>query len=197
MNKERIEKAVAGNGMTSVGTLTTLLKSLIATKNLSGDVVELGCYRGITTRFMCETLQDLKSNKRVHVYDSFQGVPAKMAEDEGSDLDIPEGGARASFDQFAATFRGAHFPPPIVNEGWFEDTLPDKLPEKISVAFLDGDRYSSMKISLESVIPRMSEGGIIIMHDYQCLAGAKKAIDEHRGSFKIFHVGVNEAWGVI
>ena len=197
MNEQRIKDTAAKTGMADEKTLTILSNALIATKDLAGDVVELGCFRGITTRFMCETLKELGSNKRVHVFDSFQGVPVKLPEDEGSILDIPDGGCATSYAAFMKTFEGADFPLPFVNEGWFEDTLPQRLPELISVAFCDGDRYSSMKISLDSVIPRMVKGGIISMHDYACLTGAKKAVDEHRSDFSEFYVEGNECWAVI
>lgn len=197
MNEERIKKTVEKTGMANEKTLTIISNAILATKDLAGDVVELGCYMGVTTRFMCETLREIGSDKRVHVFDSFKGVPKLDEEDEGSALHIPEGGCCASYAGFMKTFDGADFPLPFVNEGWFEETLPHRLPEKISVAFLDGDRYSSLKISLESVLPRMTKGGFVIMHDYACLLGAQKAINEHREDFTMFHVDGNESWAVV
>ena len=195
--EKRIQEIANTSDMSSVKTLKRIQDALIRTHNILGDVVELGCFQGVTTRFMCEVLKGLESHKRVHVYDSFQGVPEATVEDEGSALDIPDGACCSSFQKFASTFEGADFPLPFVNPGWFEDTCPQQLPDRISMAFLDGDRYSSMIVSLETVIPKMSKNGIVIMHDYACLEGAKKAVNEHKHKFSVFHEEGNQAWAVI
>ena len=194
MNGELLRRTLENNHMISLHTLSMIHDALGKVKGLEGDVVELGCFIGRTTRFMCETMKEAGIMKRVHVYDSFCGLPAQQEEDQGSLIDLKEGGCSGSKDEFLATFKGSGLYLPQINEGWFEDTLPHSLPDKICFAFLDGDRYASMKLSLESVIPRMTKGGIIVMHDYKVLAGAKQAIDEHSDSYKEFEVIGNECW---
>ena len=52
--------------------------------------------------------------------------------------------------------------------------------ERISFAFLDGDFYESIRVSLELVAPRMDERGVIIVHDYhnEELPGVTRAVEE-------------------
>jgi O-methyltransferase len=55
----------------------------------------------------------------------------------------------------------------------------EDLPDKIAFAFLDGDFYESIRDSLRLVGPRMSEGGVIVVHDYTnpALPGVRKAVN--------------------
>ena len=78
-------------------------------------------------------------------------------------------------------FLRANLPVPVIKKAWFDELDPkEDLPEKIAFAFLDGDLYDSIKTSLELVIPKMSEGGVVIVHDYNNpqLPGVSKAVDE-------------------
>ena len=138
-----------------------------------GDYVELGCYRGDTSLLLAEVLKD--SNKKLWIYDSFEGLPEKGLMDE-SVLGID--------------FKGGELfglPVPVIKKGWFSELTDSDLPGEIAFAFLDGDFYESIKDSLKLVAPKMVEGGIIIVHDYtnQALPGVKKAVDEFRATNQI------------
>ena len=77
-------------------------------------------------------------------------------------------------------FLRAGLPVPVIVKGWFSELAPSDLPEKIAFAFLDGDFYESIRDSLKLVLPRMVEGGVLVVHDYDnpALPGVKKAVDE-------------------
>ena len=51
---------------------------------------------------------------------------------------------------------------------------------EIALAFLDGDLYESIKVSLKLVENKMSKGGVILVHDYvnSALPGVATAVDE-------------------
>jgi O-methyltransferase len=67
--------------------------------------------------------------------------------------------------------------------------LPSGLPERISFAYLDGDFYDSILISLQYVYPKLTAGAICLIDDYcdpqinpkgwNRLPGVKKACDEY------------------
>ena len=44
-------------------------------ENIDGDVVEFGCYVGESSKYLMKTLIELKSEKKLFVYDSFEGLP--------------------------------------------------------------------------------------------------------------------------
>ncbi|MBP9841042.1 MAG: class I SAM-dependent methyltransferase [Simkaniaceae bacterium] len=166
---------------------------------LPGDVVELGTYRGLTAILLQKTLRQAGSSKKIHVYDSFEGLPEKGVEDlVVSDehmrridfLDnrrINKGWFASPLSALEELFREWHEPLPEIHAGFFEETLPHLLPEQIAFAHLDADLYGSTKIALEAILPRMVKGSILVVDDYCDLTvhprqntfpGVKQACDE-------------------
>ena len=75
-------------------------------------------------------------------------------------------------------------------KGPVEKTLiiEENLPSKISILRLDTDWYSSTKVELEILYPRLVQGGVLIIDDYGHFQGAKKAVDEFFNNKKWLHV---------
>jgi O-methyltransferase len=161
--------------------LTILLRELekILIKAVDGDVVELGCYIGTTSLFIRRILDHYKSGKLFYAYDSFEGLPEKVAQDSsGAGEQFKGGELSVSKKQFLNEFRKAHLQPPITIKGWFKDLRAEQLPEQISYAFLDGDFYESIIDSLRLVWPRLAEGGTLTIDDYarDALPGPERAV---------------------
>ena len=49
---------------------------------VDGDVVEFGCYKGATSLFLSRLLRECDSDKKLWLYDSFQGLPEKSSADD-------------------------------------------------------------------------------------------------------------------
>ena len=158
-----------------------------------GDYVEFGCYRGDTSLLLAEILRKdavsdepveksvEKSAKKLWIYDSFEGLPEKSEEDESEvGKDFRQGELMVTKREVKARFLRAGLPVPIIKKAWFNELTEVDLPEKIAFAFLDGDLYESIKDSLKLVENKMSDGGVIIVHDYNnpALPGVAKAVDE-------------------
>ena len=77
-------------------------------------------------------------------------------------------------------------PDPVIVKGWFNELTDEDLPSQISFALFDGDFYESIKASFEKTIPHLSQGGIIVVHDYRnaALPGSAKAVNEFIDSHK-------------
>lgn len=152
--------------------IDTIREKLRETKDIEGDVVELGCNVGTTSIFIQHDLQG--SDKTFHVYDSFEGIPEPQEIDE---TDFVKGMAKTTREVFEGNFENEKLKMPEIHHGWFKDA---EYPEKISFAFFDGDMYSSIMDSFEKVYPRMSKGGIIVVHDYGWprTKGVVKACDD-------------------
>ena len=161
--------------------------------NVSGDYVEFGCYRGDTSLLLAEMLRKdavsdwpveksvEKSVKKLWIYDSFEGLPEKSEKDESEvGKDFRQGELMVTKREVKARFLRAGLPVPIIKKAWFNELTEVDLPEKIAFAFLDGDLYASIKDSLKLVENKMSNGGVLIVHDYNNLAlpGVAKAVDE-------------------
>lgn len=163
--------------------LLRLAKSTL-NNSVEGDFVELGCYRGDTSVLLQRLLKGSGklSEKKLWIYDSFAGLPEKTSEDSSVAGDqFKAGELFVSKREVLEKFKRSGLPLPIVKKAFFEKLDPEKdLPEKIAFAFLDGDLYGSIKTSFELVLPKLSEKGIIVVHDYNNpeLPGVSKAVEE-------------------
>ena len=149
-----------------------------------GDSVELGCYKGDTSLLLAELLVEKsveKPVKKLWIYDSFEGLPAKGEEDASEvGKDFRQGELVATKREVKVRFLRAGLPVPVIKKAWFSELTERDLPEKIAFAFLDGDLYESIKDSLRLVDNKMAVGGVIMVHDYDNLAlpGVARAVDE-------------------
>ena len=144
-----------------------------------GDFVELGCYKGDTSLLLAEVLKD--SDKKLWIYDSFEGLPEKSAFDNSLlGEDFKKGELLVTKREVKERFLRAGLKVPVIKKGWFSSFSSDDLPEKISFCFLDGDFYESIRGGLKLVENKLSDGAILIVHDYNnpALPGVKKAVDE-------------------
>ena len=166
-----------------------VLNELRTTLDLPGDVVEFGCYEGDTSILLADVLRE-QPDKWLYLYDSFEGLPEKTAEDKSADgWRFQAGELKASPDTVRSKFKKYDLPEPVIVKGWFNELENSDLPAEISFALLDGDFYESIKTSLELVAPRMVVGGVIVVHDYRNarLPGSALAVNEflaeHKGEY--------------
>lgn len=163
--------------------LVEILSALeeVLSRQIAGDVVELGCYVGTTTLFLRRMLMRHASSKQLHVYDSFAGLPPKAPQDiSPAGTQFVAGELKAAKHELIKHFRQAGLPLPVIHKAWFSDLTPHDMPAQISFAFLDGDFYESIRDSLRLIWPKLTEGAIVVVDDYQSetLPGAKRAVDE-------------------
>lgn len=154
-------------------------------QGVPGDLIETGVWRGGTTIFMRGLLRAHgEKDRNVYVADSFAGVPPpdtrSYPADEGMDLHLWPGLAvsveevKANFDRFGLLDDQVIFVP-----GWFRDTLPTLRNHKWSLIRLDGDLYESTTDSLENLYPSLSEGGWVIVDDYE-IPACRQAVTDYR-----------------
>jgi O-methyltransferase len=161
--------------------VTIILRELerTITRQVSGDVVELGCYVGTTSVFLAKAIE--KTNKKLYCYDSFEGLPEKSSADASpAGTQFKKGELLTTKKQFIQNLKKANVRMPIVKKAWFSDLTPKDLPSKIAFAFLDGDYYQSIKDSLKLVWPKLVGGAVVVVDDYanEALPGAAVAVDE-------------------
>ena len=146
---------------------------------VEGDFVELGCYKGDTSLLLAEIVEN--SDKKLYIYDSFEGLPEKTIFDESAlGENFVSGALEATKREVKGRFLRAGIKVPIIKKAWFSELTYDDLPEKIAFSFLDGDFYESIRDGLKLIENKMSKGAVLIVHDYNnpALPGVKKAVDE-------------------
>lgn len=153
----------------------------ILEKSVNGDIVELGCFIGTASLFIQRILRAEATNRKFHVYDSFEGLPPKQLVDQSpAGEQFKAGELLARKQDFIKNFKQAGLPLPRIHKSWFNKLMPSDLPDHVAWAFLDGDFYQSIIDSLQLVWPKLSSGAVVIVDDYQAeaLPGARRAVDE-------------------
>ena len=149
----------------------TLYSSLKAVKDLVGDIAEIGVYKGGTAKLLCE----LKGNKNLYLFDTFEGLPNT----KDDDLFVQKGWLHdtsvESVKKYLANYDNVHF-----LKGVFPETNTSVLNKKFSFVHLDVNLYQTTLDALEFFWPRMISSGRIVSHDYNTnsMPGIKKAFSE-------------------
>ncbi len=144
-----------------------------------GDVVEFGCYDGGTSVHLAKILKN--TNKKLYVYDSFEGLPEKSVQDSSPvGEQFKAGELNVSKKQFIKNMQKAGVDMPVIKKGWFCDLSNQDVPDKICFAFLDGDYYESIRDSFRLIENKLTPKAVIIVDDYtnDALPGARRAVDE-------------------
>jgi len=152
---------------------------------VEGDLIETGVWRGGAVIFMRALLAAYGiTNRRIWCADSFEGLPVpnpqKYPADSGDSHHTQEF-LSVGLEEVKANFAAYGLLDDQVKflEGWFEDTLPSAPISKLCICRLDGDMYGWTIVALESLYPKLSTGGFLIVDDWT-LPGARKAVEDYR-----------------
>lgn len=146
---------------------------------IEGDFVELGCYKGMTSVLLGKAIA--QTPKKLWIYDSFAGLPEKSVQDAvGAGSNFRAGELLVTKREVVERIRKAGLKNVIIKKAWFDELEAKDMPERIAFAFCDGDLYNSIKVSLKLVVPRLVDGGVVVVHDYNNpqLPGSARAVDE-------------------
>jgi hypothetical protein len=183
--------------MTNAPRKWALLNSIqyIVDNNITGDICECGVWRGGSMMAAALKLMQLGERRTLWLYDTFSGMSEPTEKDKriGGDLawskwskHLVDGNKNewclASLEEVISNLESTRYEKQFLRfvKGKVEETLlqPDNLPENIAILRLDTDWYESTKAELEVLYKRMSCGAVIILDDYGCWDGAKRAVDE-------------------
>lgn len=177
-------------GIPRLENLQRCLETVIR-EGVPGDLIETGVWRGGASIFMRGVLKAHGvTDRKVWVADSFAGLPptdasvhvgdSALALDRFADLAVPLEAVRENFARYGLLDEQVEF-----LEGWFRDSLPQAPIEKLAVMRLDGDLYESTMDALSALYPKLSEGGFVILDDYNAVAGCNDATHEYRDAMGI------------
>jgi len=188
-----IDLIAYNNTMCSKERIQSLQNTLHKINNLDGHIVECGTWRGGLAALMLQHILDNKLNKLLFIYDTFEGMPEPGDKDHPDALrrysELKDGEysdwCRAGIDVVRDTLRQVtktYSDHCYLIEGKVEDTLEGFGPESIALCRLDTDWYSSTKVEMEVLYPKVVKGGYIIVDDYSDWPGCKLAVDEYLSS---------------
>jgi hypothetical protein len=148
----------------------------IIEEKISGDFAELGVWRGNTAAVLA--LYAAQTGRSVYLFDTFEGFDREDL--RGIDADKAMAFGDTSLDLVREVV-GDELTNCFYVKGRFPESIEAPLRERqYALVSLDCDLYEPMKAGLDFFYPRMTRGGIFLLHDYSSLRwnGAKRAVDE-------------------
>jgi hypothetical protein len=174
------EKWIHGNVVNNAGDLPRLYALILNIKQILdedvvGDIAELGVYRGNSASILAHYARIY--HRRVYLFDTFEGFDERdfiggdrrreiLYADTSLDL------VRGLVGDKDITFVRGRFPQSIP---------PDVFASRFCLVHIDCDLYQPTKAALEFFYPRLSSGGLVVVHDYAnpTYRGIKRAVDEY------------------
>ena len=170
-----------------------LVHSLKLISKLEGEMIECGCWKGLSSYLMCNYLKSENndfSGKNFHIFDSFEGLSTPKEEDIIVDKLVDNKGERKG-----KAFKGkgaynaqledvktalSEFPDIKYYKGWIPESLGEFKETKVKFVHIDLDLYEPILGALNFFDKKMVSGGIMVCDDYGSLywPGAKKAVEE-------------------
>lgn len=180
--------ALIGRTMIGLGAFDDLRVCVedVLRRDVPGDLLEAGVWRGGACIFMRAILRAHGvTDRTVWLADSFAGLPpprpSEYPLDEGlnlhvfPDLAVSLDRVRDNFARYGLLDRQVRF-----LQGFFRDTMPDAPVGRLAVLRLDGDLYESTWQVLDSLYPRVSVGGYVIIDDYGAIEACRAAVHDYR-----------------
>ncbi len=145
------------------------------TNDIQGAFAELGVYKGETAR----AIHFMDEKRKLYLFDTFNGFSNNDLEHENQSDERFETNmfADTSLEKVKKYISGNDNI--IFKAGLFPSTAKGLENELFAFVNIDADLYAPTIAALDFFYPRMSKGGVIIIHDYNHnWHGIPKAIDE-------------------
>jgi len=167
---------------------------LIEKQGLPGIFIEAGCALGGSSILISK----IKNFERsFFIYDIFDMIPPPTHNDmqdahdryftiitgnsKGIGNNIYYGYEENLYESVISNFRSVGIDCEIYNikliKGFIQETM--QIDQPVAFAHIDVDWYEPTMTCLEQIYPNLVNGGSIIIDDYFCWGGSKKAVDEY------------------
>lgn len=157
----------------------------VCSQQIAGDFVECGVFLGGAVMIRAETISRLGYDYRtIYLYDTFEGFNTQRTAED--DIVIESGQPEGWFT--APNWRSmveenlnlTSYPTEhlMIVEGDIEKTAPVCPSSAIAILRLDTDTYYTTRAELQSLYPRLVNGGVLIIDDYGYAYGARRAVTE-------------------
>ena len=184
--------------MTTIERTFSVFKAVeyIVKNNIVGDFVECGVWRGGSSMVIAKTLLHFGvTNRKIFMYDTYEGMSAPTEKDvdmsyEAADVQLNRVARKnkqnsiwcyADLDDVQTNLFSTGYPKENLYfiKGKVEDTIPQTLPDSISLLRLDTDWYESTYHELIHLYPLLVKQGVLIVDDYGHWRGSKDAVDQY------------------
>jgi O-methyltransferase len=159
-----------------------LIAEEIYQKNITGNVAELGVYKGDFAKDINAVFPD----KKFYLFDTFEGFDNR---DIAKEVEAGFSDGKQDFSDTSVEAVLAKMSNPgncIVKKGFFPQSA-EGVSDTFCFVSLDTDLYEPILAGLEFFYPRLSSGGYIFVHDFnnEEYKGARQAVVEFCDKMKI------------
>lgn len=171
----------------------------VAGSGVDGEFFEFGVLGGFTARIQCELIRDLRLWREVHLFDSFEGLPAYTAPADRDGYDTAVRNVWADPMRFTEDFIRENLGRPVdeyiaarlgevvspdrvfVYRGFFAETLRYLPAKKAALVHIDCDLYQSTAEVFAGLRERdlFQDGCVLLFDDFNCFR-ANPAFGERR-----------------
>lgn len=181
---QKIFKRIKSLTMLDQSRLYTLWSLIETSKNIKGNIYEIGTWKGGTSLMLANKLIHENIDKNVYGFDTFEGV-VKVSE---IDINYKNNMHNESnYEHLLGQIDGMKLKNIKVFKGIFPDDFKIKsfnklFNEGISLIHIDIDIYHSVKDTFEFIWDKLSVGGCVVFDDYgfHQPVGVRKFVDEIR-----------------
>ncbi len=152
--------------------MENLLRAVDRTRDVPGDMAELGVYRGGSAKAIAERAP----RRNLHLFDTWTGLPSSECPSKDANGLLKQGDFAASILEVREYLAGLTV---FFYDGEFPRSYPNNL-QYANFAFvhIDCDLHESAKAGIDWFWPRMSPGGIMYFDDYGCeFTGVTEAVN--------------------
>ena len=160
---------------------------------VKGVFAELGVYKGDSANI----LHLMDNDREFHLFDTFEGFKNKdLSRESGKAATYTTANfADTSLSKVKRKLSSSKF---VFHQGYFPESTKDMGEMKFALVNMDVDLYNPTKAGLEYFYPRLSKGGVIIIHDYTPeWQGIIKAVDEFCETNSIIKVLLPDVDGTV
>jgi O-methyltransferase len=144
--------------------LSTALWAAKRARTVEGDFVELGVFKGHTTRFLADYLGFQDWPKTWFLYDTFEGIPQDQLDAGWEDANARAYDGAYSLEEVLGRF--ADIPNIRVVPGRVPEVLAETCPDVIAFLHVDLNNATAEIQALEALWERISPGGVILFDDF-------------------------------
>jgi len=170
-----------------------LLSKEIYEHGTKGAVAEVGVYQGEFSSLINLNFPD----RKLYLFDTFEGFDER---DSKSDRESNYSDMQHKFSETSISLVKSKmkFPENIsIHKGWFPESAKGNEGEIFSFVSLDTDLYDPIYAGLVWFYPRLSEGGYIMIHDYnnETYRGSKEAVRTFAKEFGVTYCVLPDVGG--
>lgn len=157
--------------------LNTAVWAVEQARQVEGEFVELGVFKGHTTRFVADYVGFGDWPKTWFLYDTFEGIPQDQT-DPGWESANAQAYYEGSYSFEEVRERFAEYPNIRVIKGRVPEILGEVCPDRIAFMHVDLNNATAEIQALDLLFDRISPGGVILFDDFCWAASIRQQLDE-------------------